>query len=451
MGRGSFRRALATATWHAHPAPRGRTYRFLQRSQWLSGEELERVQLAALNDVLAAARKIPFHRARLEEAAVGPRGVRSLEELAALPPLERADLQRLGIAGLRRPGRLVIHRRTSGSTGEPVETVWPLEMMAWVDAADRRSLEWLGIGLGDRRLYVRTPSDKSRALRRLKSALMNGSWVTARRLGEPRYREAVFAALEQRPPALVIGNAKSTATLAHALGARRIDAKAVVTSAGRLDEHYRAVVERVFHCPVFERYGTIELGLLSHPCREAGAQHLPAELILMEIVRDDGTPAAPGEVGDVLVTTLRNRTMPLIRYRLGDLAALAAGECSCGRGLPVLQRLVGRTNELLATADGRVLLPGVVVDTLMAIARDSLLEFKVVQQEDLSVEIRIVQRDVAHAAAHRRRLAEAFDGLIGVPGGTVVKRLPDIPADRAEKLLVITSHAVEAGRGVRPI
>jgi phenylacetate-CoA ligase len=445
------RRAVAIAAWHAHPARRGRAYRFLQRSQWLSREELERVQLAALNRLLAAAREIPFHRTRLEEAAIGPDGVRSIEELAALPPLERADLQRLGVTGLRRRGGLVIHRRTSGSTGEPVETVWPLEMMAWVDAADRRSLEWLGIGLGDRRLYVRTPSAGWPVIRLFRSALTNGSWVTSRRLGEPHYRETVCAAVERRPPALVIGNAKSTATLAHALEGRRVEAKVVVTSAGRLDEHYRAVVERVFRCPVFERYGTIELGLLSHPCPEIGAQHVPAEGVLVEIVRADGTPADPGEVGEVLVTTLRNRTMPLIRYRLGDLAAIAEGECACGRGLPVLDRLVGRTNELLATADGRILLPGVVVDTLMAIAGDSLLEFKVAQQEDLSVEILVVQRDVGDAAAHRRRLTDAFDELIGVPGGSVVKRVADIPANRAEKLLVITSRAVEAGRGVRAI
>jgi phenylacetate-CoA ligase len=437
------RRTLARAAWHAHPARRGRAYRYLQRSQWLSRDELERIQLAALNDVLAAARTIPFHQARLEAASIGPEGVGSLAELASLPPLERADLQRLGIAELRRPGGIVIRRQTSGSTGEPVEVVWPLEMMAWVDAAERRSLDWLGIGLGERRLYVRGPSSGSRVLRRLRSALSNSTRIAPSALAERRYREAALARLERDPPALVIGNSKSVGTLAHALEGRPAEARVVVTSAGRLHEHYRSVIEQAFRCPVYERYGSIETGLLSHPCRKGGLQHVPGEVVLLEIIRDDGSPSPPGEIGNVLVTCLRNRTMPLVRYRLGDLAALAEAACSCGRGLPLLERLVGRTNELLATADGRMLLAHVVVNTLMDIARASLLEFKVVQQKDLSVEVLVVQRDDPDPQPYRLRLAEAFDELIGVPGGTVVKRLSEIPANRAEKLLVIVSHAVE--------
>jgi phenylacetate-coenzyme A ligase PaaK-like adenylate-forming protein len=443
VGGNTFRRAIATTAWHLHPAPRGRAYRFLQRSQWLSRDELEHLQLTALNGVLAAAREIPFHRERLEAASIGPEGVHSLEELAALPPLERSDAQRLGVAGLRRPGGFVIRRRTSGSTGQPVEVVWPLEMMAWVDAAERRSKEWLGIRLGDRRLIVRAVPPGSRPLRRFRSALGNTMRVVPAGLTDPRYREAVLARLERNLPVAVIGNSKSVDTLALAMEGRPIEAKLVVTSAGRLDEHYRRVIGEAFNCPVVERYGTIETGLLSHPCREGGRQHVPGEVVHLEIVRDDGSPAPAGEVGHVLVTCLRNRTMPLIRYRLGDLAALSDTTCSCVRVLPVIERIVGRTNELLVSAAGGVVLPHLVIDKLMAIAGTSLLEFKIVQQKDLRLEVLVVQRDDPDPDACRRRLAEAFDELIGLPGGTVVKRLQDIPAERAEKLRVIVSHALE--------
>ena len=445
MEGGRFRRALAIAAWHAHPAPRGRAYRFLQRSQWLSREELERVQLAALNDVLAAARRIPFYRERLEAASIGPEGVRSLEELASLPPLERADVQRLGIEGMRRPGGFVIRRQTSGTTGQPVEVVWPLEMMAWVDGADRRSLDWLGVGLGDRRLYVRGSTSSSRLSRRIRALAFNSDRVIPAALEDAEYRQAAVARVRRKPPAIVFGNVKSTDRLALAVeGDAPFEAGVVVTTAGKLHPHYREMIERGFDCPLYERYGTLEIGLIAHPCREQKRQHLAAEVVLVEVVREDGTPAEPGELGDVLVTCLRNRTMPLIRYRVGDLGSLAGDSCPCGRGLPVLESLVGRTNEMLARVDGGLVLPYVMVDELMAIAGPGLLEFKIVQQQDLTVEILVAQRDEPDPEDCRRRLAASFDRLIGLPGGTVVTRVPEIRADRAEKLRVVVSHALDS-------
>jgi phenylacetate-CoA ligase len=441
----TFRRALATSAWHVHPGPRGRAYRFLQRSQWLSPDELREIQLAALNGVLSAARAIPFYRERLENASVGPRGFSSLEDIAGLPPLERVDVQRLGLGGLRGRGVICLRRETSGSTGQPVEVRWSREMMAWVDAANRRSLEWLGVRPGDRRVIVRQPS--STRLRRLRRIAFNSARIVPRAIFDPDYREGAIAALRRNPPKMVMGNTKSVHVLALALeGSAPIQAGAVVTGAGALHEHYRHAMERAFRCPVYNRYGAIETGQIAHPCGEAGLRHIPGEVLLLEVVREDGSPAAPGELGDVLVTCLRNRAMPLIRYRLGDLAALAEEPCPCGRGLPVLERLVGRTNEVLVRPDGGIVLAGAMVDELMAVAGPSLLEFKIVQQADLSVEILVVQRDDPDPEEVRRRLAAAFDELIGVPQGTVVKRVDELPADRAEKLQVIVSHALDRDR-----
>ena len=439
------RRALATAAWHVHPAPRGRAYRSLQRSQWLSRKELEQIQLTALNDVLAAAQGIPFYRERLDAASIGPRGVDSLADLAALPELERSEVQRAGITGMRRPGGIVIQRRTSGTTGQPVEVVWPLEMMAWVDGADRRSLDWLGVALGDRRLYIRGSASKGRLRRRLRALAFNSDRIAPAALEDAEYRRDAVDRVRRRPPAIVFGNTKSVDRFALALeGGPPVEAGIVVTTAGKLHPHYKGTIGAAFDCPVYERYGTLELGLISHPCREQGLQHVVAEVVLVEIVREDGTPAEPGEVGSVLITCLRNRAMPLIRYRLGDLGSLATHSCPCGRGLPVLESLVGRTNEMLARPDGGVVLPSVMVDELMAIAGPGLLEFKIVQQRDLTVEILVAQRDEPDPEECRRRLAASFDRLIGLPGGTVVTRVPDIPADRAEKLRVVVSHALDS-------
>jgi hypothetical protein len=98
---------------------------------------------------------------------------------------------------------------------------------------------------------------------------------------------------------------------------------------------------------------------------------------------------------------------------------------------------------MLARADGGVVLPYLMIDELMAAAGPGLLDFRIVQQRDLTVEILVAQRDEPDPEECRRRVAAAFDRLIGLPGGTVVTRVPDIPADRAEKLRVVVSDAVD--------
>jgi phenylacetate-CoA ligase len=441
----ALRRAISRAAWHFHPAPRGGVYRYLQGSQWLSPEELRRVQLDALNRVLDAARGIDFYRERLERASIGDGGVSSLEELARLEPLERAEVQRLGPEGLRGPGLVCIRRQTSGSTGQPVEVRWSREMMAWVDATNRRSLEWLGVDRSDLTLIVRASRSKLRGVR---GVVFNSARVFPDRLFEPGYRDRVVALLRQRRPALVLGNAKPTYMLALALeSSAPFEAGVVVTGAMTLHDHYRETIERVFACPVHSRYGAIETGQLAHPC-PAGRRHLASETILLEVVREDGSLAPPGELGEVLVTTLRNRAMPLLRYRLGDLAAIAADHCPCGRGLPVLERLVGRTHEVLIDVHGRVLFPDEVIDGLMEIAGSSLLEFKIVQEEDLSIRALVVQKDEPDPEDVRRRLQAYFARLVGTPGKAVVTRVPEIPMSRGEKLQVTVSRAVHGSGGL---
>ena len=264
---------LSATTWHVHPARRARAYRSLSRSQWLPRKELERVQLAALNEVLAAARGLPFYGARLEWAGIGPDGVRSFEEFARLPSTERADVQRLGVAGLRRGRGISILRKTSGSTGQPVQAIWPLEMMAWVDAAERRSQEWLGIRPGTRRLTVHPVVQQVPHWRRVHRTLRNSLRTDLSSLGDGTACQTLIDSLGDYPPTVIVGSTPGAiCELARTLEAPwPFPTTAVVVSGTRLHEHQRALIERTFGCPAYERYGSIETGLLAHPCREGAS------------------------------------------------------------------------------------------------------------------------------------------------------------------------------------
>jgi phenylacetate-CoA ligase len=130
--------------------------------------------------------------------------------------------------------------------------------------------------------------------------------------------------------------------------------RAIISAAETLHDAQREVIERVFGCSVQNRYGCREVGPIAAECPEQGGMHVFADERLVEVVVD-GRPARDGEMGELLVTDLRNYAMPFIRYRIGDVAVAREGSCACGRGLPLLERVVGRSSDLIVTPDGRMI------------------------------------------------------------------------------------------------
>jgi phenylacetate-CoA ligase len=115
----------------------------------------------------------------------------------------------------------------------------------------------------------------------------------------------------------------------------------------------RSSIERFFQCKVFDHYGQSEAVCMAMQCSYGSVHILPATGIV-EILREDGAPCMPGEVGEVVATGLLNDAMPLIRYRLGDYAAWAERQsCPCGNDHPIIARLEGRVDDYLVTTDGR--------------------------------------------------------------------------------------------------
>jgi phenylacetate-CoA ligase len=439
--RGAARTLVARSSWRVHPARPLPALGLLRDSERWAPGRLRAFQVAALREVLAAAASAPFYRLRLDEAGLRPESLRSVEDLAALKPLERAELQREGIPGLRVAGRRGLVVATSGSTGRPLRVLRPLELVRWIEAADLRAREWHGIGVGEPRLHVVTTPVPPR--RRFVSALTDIRLFHVDRPGLGAAVERLARSLERRPVALVSGSSTCLYVLARELLAqgRQVQARTVWSGANALLVHQRAAVEAALGCPAYDRYGAWETGAIAHECPEARGLHVFAENVLVEVVRPDGSPAAPGETGSVLVTLLHNTAMPIVRYRLGDLAVASDGPCRCGRTLPLLGRLLGRANDLLVRRDGSYVTPDWLAGHVMTAVAESVVEFQVVQGEDLRLHVRVVQRDDPQPGPRRARIAAELDAMLGVPGATTVERVAEIPMTPAGKLRHVVSHA----------
>jgi len=299
----------------------------------------------------------------------------------------------------------------------------------------------MGSDVGTRRLEVRCrPVGRAQEL---SAVLLNTAAFHAPVVADRAEVRRLVRALAANPPALVWGVSNALYVLAVALleDGRTVQAGACWSGGNHLHAHYARAFAQAFSCDVYERYATMETGLIAHECVEGRSLHIPAEGLLVEIARPDGTAAAPGETGDVLITALHNTATPFIRYRIGDRAvAPEARSCSCGRGLPLFGRVAGRTADFLRLPDGGMLSPSEAV-AAVAPGTGSLLDFQIVQQRDGRLRVSVVQCDSDSTTADRERVGSIVNHLLQPPEPAVVQRVDSIPLTPGGKLRTLVAES----------
>ncbi len=130
--------------------------------------------------------------------------------------------------------------------------------------------------------------------------------------------------------------------------------RGVIISGEKSFPYQKEKIGQVFNAPVFERYGSQEFCNIAAECEQHNGMHINADALHVEVLRDDGTLAEPGEVGHIVVTGFDNMAMPFIRYKMGDMGALSDEPCPCGRGLPLLKSVAGREMDMIASPEGNI-------------------------------------------------------------------------------------------------
>jgi phenylacetate-CoA ligase len=143
-------------------------------------------------------------------------------------------------------------------------------------------------------------------------------------------------------------------------------------------------MEETFDGEVFDHYGAEETGNLAWECPTHSGYHINTESAIMEFL-NHGEPVAPGQPGEVHVTSLRRMVTPVMRYFLGDVATPLDEDCPCGRGLPMLKDIEGRILDFIMTLDGHTVSPFVILSSLGVV--DGLEQYKVIQERDFSIEV----------------------------------------------------------------
>jgi phenylacetate-CoA ligase len=386
------------------------------RTERFSAADVAAVQAQKLAGLMEhAARHVPYYRQVLGNRA--PDGF-SADDLRRLPPLTKQvvrDEARNLVAENADRGDLESNS-TSGSTGEPLYFYTDKRSSDCRKATAVRNRHWAGIKPGDREMRLwGSPIDNAQA-RALRGIVH--SWLTRTRmlsaydLSDANLRR-YFDEMRRFRPRLLVSYPSVLEELVRAAQRLHVEVhrpQAIIVSAETLYPYQRDLFAETFGVQVFNRYGSREVGDIAQECAKHRGLHLNADRILVEIVRDDLTPCAAGETGDVLVTDLDNYGMPLIRYAIGDRATVGSGQpCPCGLGLPLLEGVEGRSLDVVRFPNGSGV--GGTYWTILLRAHAGIRQFQVVQEDlehvtikyiadaPLSQDLRdFVERDVAQRA-----------------------------------------------------
>ena len=359
-----------------------------EKSQFLSPNDIKELSWKRLLHILNHAyTNIPYYRDSWNNVGVKPSDIKSEDDLLRIPLLEKMDVQRNldRLVDPNYPKDKMVIDQTGGSTGTPVKYYVSQDRLCSRGAAAKRHDHWAGHDIG---------------------FPLGGLWGAARDMPKPSFRRkirnlffphmpifntAMFTeeacieyneTLKKYRPPVILAYANAMGMFARVLKKRGIQAyqpKGIITSAEVLKPEDREIIEDVCGCKVFNRLGCREFSVIASECEKHNGLHVMSEGLYVEILKNN-KHAAPGELGEIVITDMLNLPMPLIRYRIKDTARWKEGTCSCGRGLPRISDVEGRVTGFIVGAD-RQLCSGVVLATMIISHKPTLGQIQILQTE----------------------------------------------------------------------
>ncbi len=418
----------------------------LERSQWLEPQAIAAEQAERLRGFLVdIGRRVPYWRALFQERGFDPLALRSVADLQALPLLDKATIRQHAEA-MKADGHGPLTRyNTGGSSGQPLVFYIGKARKSHDVAAKWRATRWWDVDIGDREAVIwGSPIEHGTQdrLRQWRDRLLRSTLLPAFEMSEDKL-DGFVAWLRRERPAMLFGYPSALSYIARHAAKRgvRLDdlgVRVAFVTSERLYDEQRTLIEKAFACRVANGYGGRDAGFIAHEC-PAGGLHLSAEDIVVEIVDAEGRPLPAGQAGEIVVTHLATAEFPFVRYRTGDIAVLDDRRCACGRGLPMLRELQGRSTDFVVAADGTVM-HGL---ALIYILRDlpGIERFKVTQETRTHTRVELVP-EAAFDRGLLPRIVSGFQQRLGAEVQVTVDVVAAIAPERSGKYRYIVSHAL---------
>ena len=424
--------------------PRILSFLEMMRDQWKSLPELEVIQSRRLRRLVqGASSSAPFYGKLLRDCGLRAEDIRSPKDLRHISITTKEQLQSAGrdeISNRQIDLSRCVAVSSSGSTGIP------LQLFFTRTDSSRLNMNWLrpflahGVKPWQKKFEITGPHNISHQI----------NWYN--RLGLwNRQMVSIFEGPDQwvkgwrsSRPAVLAGYSQSLRLLADHVtreGISDITPRFVFGVSDLADEECRALIERAFRQRFVYLYGAAESGCIAWECPDCRGYHINLDTVLVEFLTKGGDPAPPGTLGRIVVTNLFSQAMPIIRYDLGDVGVRSAREPTCGRGLPLMEIVAGRSDAFLVLPSGRLLSPMTFYGLMKPL--QGIKHWKVLQPDTRRLIIRVVPGPGFSGQTGeqiQRRVAEVIPEKIELE----VQTVEAIPPDASGKVRAVVSEVKSA-------
>jgi phenylacetate-CoA ligase len=392
-------------------------YRKLKELQWNSLEENREIQRRKLYQLIQyVSQNIPYYQQIVKEHNITFSEDTIFEDIKKFPLLTK-EIIRNHFDELHRFRDKTYYRNTSGgSTGEPVVFYQDKEYLSWANATKRLFNQWAGRKLGDSmvKLWGLLPDilGSGQGFKGYLRQQVSGITIlNTYRMTEKDIYEYVRK-INTIKPRLILAYTNSIEELIRFIREHHLSVyspPAVMTAAGVLYPEVKAKIEEVFHATVFNRYGSREVSDMACNCEKDEGLHLIPAVHYLEIVDDEGKQVKPGTPGNIIVTLMTNYTMPLIRYKIGDIGVLSDKACSCGRGFPLLEQVKGRIRSVFRNKQGDFVDGGIFIRLFYF--RENIKQFQVIQESLEQITINIVLKNKKQSKIAEKDFLEISESI----------------------------------------
>lgn len=415
----------------------------LEQSQWLSTDQLLQLQNQRLQQFMQhIARHVPYYRRLFADQGWAADHIKSVQDLTLLPFLTKAVI-RAEFDQLKADDAAPLQRfNTGGSSGQPLTFLLGKARVSHDVAAKWRATRWWNVDIGDKEIVAwGSPIElnKQDRVKLWRDRLFRSTLIPAFDLTESRLLEFIHQIRQQRPR-MLFGYPSVFHLIAQTAQQHHIDMTdcgiaVIFVTSERLYPYQRELIEQVFQAPVANGYGGRDAGFIAHQCPQ-GAMHISAEDIIVEIIDSAGNPVPEGVQGEIVVTHLATADFPFVRYRTGDIAAISHATCACGRGLPQLINLEGRSTDFVVASNG-TMMHGL---ALIYVIRElqGIKNFKIIQHSKTKLEVQLVVEDHIEFT-DAERIVDGMQARLGSDVTVEIHLLPNIAAEASGKYRYVIS------------
>lgn len=405
----------------------------LEETQWLARKELQHFQKEKFQHFIHFAKEhVPYYRSLLVSKT-------NIKEFPFLTKkIIKEEIERI----VSDKAHGLVRSNTGGSTGEPLIFYLGRRRISADIAAKLRATRWWGVDIGDREAVIwGSPVEltKQDRIRQFRDWIFRTKLLSAFNMTEETMLDYLNF-IRRFKPLHIFGYPSSIYLLCKFakkknLTLDNLGVKVIFCTAERLYDYQREFISEIFSASVANGYGGRDTGFIAHECPHGG-MHITSENIIVEAIDHKGNPLPPGKRGEIVITHLESHDFPFVRYKTGDIGILSEDACSCGRGLPLLKDIEGRSTDFILTPEGKILHGLALIYILREIP--GIQEFKIVQEKPDSFKVYIVKDDT-FLHGYESLIYKGFQKTLGFGAVIDFEYVSEIEAEKSGKFRYVES------------